>query len=194
MTTAPPKPLFRSQQHIDKETFQLPNYHDTDYFIYLGENCEEHAKAQLALTMDSMLETTLKLPMLSDIAFEIQDLREYVGISFGQIQSAISDLEAAFKKAFDDLSRKLTTHFQWSNLITLYNNAIRKIEFFSHRFEELPKSFPETIEIEGRKLATAVLQVDGMHKWLYELNFLFIGRTGTPLVSHSPLMLVFMNR
>ena len=175
------------------QTFE-PNYHDTEYCVFQGENCEEHAKAQLAQTMDSMLETTLKLPMLSDIAYEIEDLREYVGISFGQVQTAISDLEAAFKKALDDISRKMTNQFQWSNLITLYNNAIRQIEFYSYRFKELPKSFPETMDIEGKTLASAVLQADGMQKWLYELNFLFIGRTGTPLVRHSPLMLVFMNR
>ena len=141
-----------------------------------------------------MLQTTLKLPRLSDIAFEIKDLREYVGISFGQMQTAISELEASFQKALNDLSRKLANHFQWSNLITLYNNGIRKIEFYSYRFKELPKSFPKTMDIEGKTLATAVLQADGIDKWLYELNFLFTGRTGTPLVRHSPLMIIFMNR
>ena len=144
--------------------------------------------------MDALLETTLQLPMLSDIAYDIEDLREYVGISFGKIESAISELEAAFKKAFDDLSRKLTSHFHWSNLITHYSDAIRKIEFYAYRFEELPKRYPTTSHIEGKKLATAVLAADGIEKWLYELNYLFLGRSGTPLLNHEPLMILFMTR
>ena len=144
--------------------------------------------------MDALLATTLKLPMLSDIAFDIEDLREYVGISFGEVKTAISHLEAQFKKAFDDLSRKLTNEFQWANLITHYSHAIRKIEFYVYRFEQLPKRYPNSLDIEGKKLATAVLAADGVEKWLYELNHLFLGRSGTPLLNHDPLMIVFMNR
>ena len=144
--------------------------------------------------MDSMLETTLKLPMLSDVAYDIKDLREYVGISFGVVQTAISELEDAFKKAFDELSRKLTDQFQWSNLITHYSNAIRKIEFYAYRYKDLPTRYPTTLEIEGKKLATAVLAADGIEKWLYEINHLFLGRSGTPLLNHEPLMLAFINR
>jgi hypothetical protein len=148
----------------------------------------------LANTIDSLLLQTLKLPYLSDIAFDIKDLREYVGISFGEVRSAISDLEAAFKKAFDNLTGLLTGQFQWSNLITLYNKAIRQIEFYSYRFQKLPKLNRNVRVTEEKLLATAVLAANGIQQWLYEVNFLFLGRTGTPLVKHEPLILVFMNR
>lgn len=109
--------------------FNLLNPSDRNFFqwhcfIIQGDNCEEHTKAQLAKTVDAMLATTLRLPTLSDVAYDIEDLREYVGISFGAIQSAISELEASFKRAFDDLGRKLTNQFQWSNLIT-YTTAVQ---------------------------------------------------------------------
>ena len=141
-----------------------------------------------------MLETTLTLPTLSDIAFDIQDLRQFVGISFGEVRSAISELEAVFKKAFNDLGRQLSHQFQWSNLITHYSEAIRHIEFYAYRFEELPKRYPNSIEEEGKKLAKAVLAADGVEKWLYELNYLFLGRSGNPLVTHKSLMITFMTR
>ena len=144
--------------------------------------------------MDSLLETTFKLPKLSDIAYDIKDLREFVGVSLGEVQTAVSQLEVTFKKAFDKLSIQLTTHFQWSNLMTHYSSAIRQIEFYSHRFQQLPKLQPKTREIEGKKLAAAVLAANGIAKWLFEINYLLLGRTGTPLVNHESLMLVFMNR
>ena len=131
-------------------------------FVLQGDQCEEHAQAQLAKTMDSMLLTTLKIPKLIDIAYDVKDLREYVVINFGEVQSAVSELEATFKKAFDDLTRKLTNQFQWSKLITLYSDAVGKIEYYAHRFERLPVHYPTTQAIEGKKLATAVLAADGI--------------------------------
>ncbi|CAB3986640.1 Transposon TX1 uncharacterized 149 kDa [Paramuricea clavata] len=161
---------------------------------FQGDKCEEHTEAQLAKTMDSLLEKTLNLPKLSDIAYDIKDMREYVGINFGEVRSAIGELEAVFKKAIDSITRMLTDQFQWSNLITLYNEEIREIEYYSNRFQQLPKLHPNTRVMEGKQLATAVLAENGVKKWLFEVNFLFIGRTGSPLVKHEPLMLVFMNR
>ena len=143
--------------------------------------------------MDSMLETTLKLPMISDIAYEIEDMREYFGIIFGQVHNAISDLEATFRKAFDNLHRKLTNQFQWSNLITVYNMAIRQIEYHSYVFEKLPKH-NIAANMKAKKLAKAVLRTDGIRKWLHELNFLFTGRERTSLIKHDPLLILFMNR
>ena len=143
--------------------------------------------------MDSLLATTLKIPKLIDIAYDVKDLREYVGINFGKVQTAVSELEATFKKAFDDLTRKLTYQFQWSKLITLYSDAVGKIEYYVHRFERLPIHYPTTEAIEGKKLATAVLAADGIEEWLFKINFLFMGRNGT-LSNHEPLMIVFMNR
>ena len=144
--------------------------------------------------MDSMLLATLKVPKLADIAYDVKDLREYVGINFGEVQSAVSELEATFKKAFDDLTRKLTNQFEWSKLITLYNDAIGKIEYYAHRFERLPIDYATSQAIEGKKLAAAVLAADGIEEWLYKINFLFKGRAGTTLSNHEPFMIVFMKR
>ena len=144
--------------------------------------------------MDSLLQTTLKLPKLSDIAYDIKDLREYVGVSLGEVRTAVSKLEATFKKAFENLGNQLTNSFKWSNLITHYSNAIRQIQYYSKRFQELPKRHAINRDIEGEKLAIAVLAANGIEKWLHEVNYLLLGRTGTPLVNHESLMLVYMDR
>ena len=161
---------------------------------YQGEQCKDHAKVQLAKTMDAMLKTTLKLPMLSDIKYDIENLREFVGVSLGKLQTAVSKLEATFQKALNQLAQKLKQEFKWSNLITHYSNSIRKINYYSYLFEKLPKLHAKIRDREGRRLASALLKSDGVQKWLYELNFLFLGRSGTPLISHQPLMILFMDK
>lgn len=161
---------------------------------YEGVQCKDHSKVQLAKTMDAMLETTLKLPMLSDIQYSISDLREYVGVSLGKLQTAVSDLEVTFQKALNHLTEKVTKEFKWSNLITHYSASVRKINYYSYLFEKLPKTYGKKANEFSRKLATNILAPDGIEKWLYELNFLFLGRSGTPLVSHQPLMILFIDK
>eukprot|EP00795_Rhopilema_esculentum_P012313 gene12313-biopygen2411 len=161
---------------------------------YQGDQCQDHAKAQLAKTMDAMLAKTLKLPMLSDIAYDIKDLREYIGVSFGSLQAAVSELEKTFQQAFDHLSRQLTNQFQWANLISQYSHSLQRIKYYAYRFESLPTRYANRIEEEGKKLATAVLATDGIEKWLYDVNFLFVGKTNTPVLNHPPMLVTFMSR
>ena len=42
--------------------------------------------------------------------------------------------------------------------------------------------------MQSRKIASEILASNGIEKWLYEINFLFLGRSGLPLVSHQPLI------
>ena len=163
--------------------------------FYQGNLCQEHAKAELAKTVDSMLAVTLKLPVLSDVYFDIKDLRQFVGISFANMQKSISNLESSMQRKFDQLSRKVTNQFQWANFITMYKNAIQRIEYLSHRFERLPKEHKDKKGLQegGKKLAKAALEVDtGIRKALYQLNNLLVGKVNKPVLNHKPVLLAFM--
>ena len=141
-----------------------------------------------------MLEVTLQLPVLSDVAYDIADLREYLGIGIGSVQATISQLEKTLTNAFTELTNKIDNQFQWSNLIAHYGAPVKNIKYYSYRFEFLPEQYPGRMKEEGEKLATAVLKAEGIQKWLYELNFLFLGRRGTPIVSHAPMLFAFMEK
>ncbi|XP_065071733.1 uncharacterized protein LOC135696306 [Rhopilema esculentum] len=162
--------------------------------FYQGQKCEDKVKANLAKTMDAMLAKTLKLPMLSDIAYDIKDMREYVGVGIGALQAAVSELEEKFQRAYDKISHQLSSQFEWANLLTLYSSSLQNIKQYALRFETLPKRYADIMEEEGRKLATAVLAPNGIERWLTDVNFLLIGRSGVPLLKHKPMLILFMNK
>ena len=176
-----------NQSNCETLPYSSANYcHCKPY--YQGANCEEHSQAQLAKTIDSMLQATLRLPKLSDIAFQIQDLREYLGISIGKVQSTFKRLEATFTKAFYDLDHRLTTQFKLSNLISVYNAAISNIQYYSDQFQNLKERTDE------KTIATHVLKTGAISKWLFEVNYLFLGRTTAPLLNHQPLLIILMEK
>ena len=127
--------------------------------FYQGNLCEKHSKAQFAKTIDSMLAITLKLPVLSDVYFDIKDLRRFVGVSFANLQKSISNLESSMQRKFNQLSNTVKDQFKWANFITMYRVAIQTIEYYSYRFERLPKEHKDKKELQkfGRKLSTSVL-------------------------------------
>ena len=162
--------------------------------FYEGESCEEHDKIKLAKTIADMFKATLKVPMLSDIKHDIENMQKYIVVGLGKIQTAISELELVFQGALKSLADKITNELKWSNLVTQYSSSIRKISYYSYLFENLPKSHPNNTKIEGRKFATEILALNGIEKWLYEINFLFLGRSGLPLVSHQPLIVHLLEK
>jgi hypothetical protein len=141
-----------------------------------------------------MLQTTLKIPKLSDIAFEIQDLRQYLGVSFGKIMSTFVKLEATFTKAFVDLDHKLTTQFKWANIITTYKDAIEMIQHYSNQFQHLKKNYPTKYHIQEKTIANDVLKTDAIQKWMSDIDYLFRGRVGSAILNHQPLMVLFMEK
>ena len=157
---------------------------------YQGTICEEHSKAQLAKTIDGMLAVTLKLPHLSDISFDINDLREFIGVSFVRLQSAISSLDASFEKKLSQLARKV----EWASLITQYSHAIKGIKYFAHIFQLLHQNNKAKAEIgkQGKRLAADVLRTNtGIARQLFDLDRLLTGAKDS-LLGHKPFLLVFM--
>ena len=161
---------------------------------YQGEQCNAHDSIELAKTMENMLQTTLKLPVLSDLKGDIEEMRESIGISIGKVQLTIAELEVAFQNALQKLAQTIHREFEWSNLVTQYASSITNIRYYSELFEYLQKSHPKNTKIEGRRLATVILASDGIRKWLYEINFLFLGRYGLSIVSHKPLMMHLLEK
>ncbi|XP_065069406.1 uncharacterized protein LOC135694543 [Rhopilema esculentum] len=163
--------------------------------FYEGNLCEKHSKAALAKTIDMMVTTTLQIPVLSDVYFDIKDLRRFVGINFVNIQKGISNLEASIQRKFNSLSIGIGNQFKWANFITQYKDSIHTIEYFSHRFEQLPVEHKDekSLQVAGKTLANEVLHVSrGIRKPLFLLNQMLVGKLNKPLLRHKPLLLAFM--
>ena len=162
---------------------------------YDGNLCEKHSKTHLAKTVDSMLAVTLRLPVLSDVQFDIKDLRQFIGVNFANMQRSISNLESSMQRKFNQLSNEIKDQFKWANFINIYKDAIQTIEYYSHRFERLPEEHKDKTELEkyGKTLATTVLHDQyGIRKALYQLNNLLVGKVNKPLLQHKPILLAYM--
>ena len=163
--------------------------------FYQGDLCQKHSKAELAKAVDSMLAVTLKLPVLSDVYFDIKDLRRFVGISFVNMQKGISNLESSMQRKFNQLSKTIHNKLKWAYFIVMYRTAIQTINYYAHRFESLPKEYKDKTKLEkrGKKLAVSVLDDNkGIRKALFQLNNLLLGKVNDPLLSHKPVLLAFM--
>ena len=163
--------------------------------FYQGTLCEKHAKAALAKTVDAMLATTLRLPVLSDVAFDIKDLRQFVGIGIANIQKSVSNLEASMQRKFNELSNNIKNQIKWANFITMYKESIQTIKYYAKRFEMLPQEYSDIEELqnEGRKLAIHLLNGGNrIRKALFQLNDLLVGTGTTPLLSHKPILFAYM--
>ena len=163
--------------------------------FYQGDLCQEHTKAELAKTVDAMLAITLTLPVLSDVAFDIKNLREFVGIGFTKMQKSISKLESSMQRKFDQISKNINDKFKWANFITMYKDAIQTIEYYNHRFERLPieNTDQHLLEKRGKELAIAALHPHtGIRKALFQLHNLLVGKVDKPLLNHQSILFAFM--
>ena len=163
--------------------------------FYQGSLCQNHAKAELASSIDAMLVVTLQIPVLSDVAFDVKDLRRFVGVSFANMQKSISNLESSMQRKFDQLSKNINDKFKWANFITMYKDAIQNIEYYAHRFQRLSKENKDknSLQISGKRLSAAVLHANsGIRKSLFQLNNLLVGKVNKPLLNHKPILLAFM--
>eukprot|EP00794_Sanderia_malayensis_P017345 gene17345-19077_t len=160
---------------------------------YVGSTCETNMNGKLAKTIDMMLKNTL--PLLRNVNFDIGDLRRFVGTSIGNLQKGISQLESSMQRKLHQLLNEMKNHFKWTNLITMYKDAIQTIEYFAYRFERLTKDTTnkEAIQRNGRELALAALQAKGgIREALFQLHTLLVGKVDKPLFDHKPLLVELM--
>lgn len=60
-----------------------------------------------------------RIPKLTDIYYELSDMQDIVGVSLDRNQDSL-------QKKYDNLNKRLTKEFQWTNLIVQYAHDIRQ--------------------------------------------------------------------
>ena len=161
---------------------------------YQGDSCKDFTKIELAKTVDAMLKKTMSLPVLSDVVYDIKDLREYIGVGMGQVQSVISNLESSIERKFKELSREIGKKFEWANIIDNYRQTMYDLLYYAHRFEKLPVDYPdkEAFIRRGKTLASHVLHSDRIRKVLYQYHHMLLGDRSLPVIGHKSILLAFM--
>ena len=171
---------------------------------FSGERCElSDQDTQHQTIISSLLTDTMKLPTFSSIQNTLDDTQMFVTVSLGNIENSISRLGSQIVEKVKHLGELMSAKFEWHSLMTRYRQSIEDLKYFqtlSNRTTlDIDTKFIDfneyaTSTLEERQIANHLLGPNGIRKWLYQLNFLIIGRSGDVLDSHQPVVFLVMDR
>ena len=175
---------------------------------YSGEECESSGTSlKLTSAINSILEKTMKLPTFASIQHSIEDTQLYLKTSTKNIQKSITKLGEKIDEQFKSLGEFMSNKFDWFAVLLKYKDAIENLNYFHSissdkisRFEQnssIPSSTGEMNKIvaeEDKDIARFLLSPTGIRKWLYQINFLIVGRRDSQFNSHKPLLFMVMDK
>ena len=171
---------------------------------FSGERCElSDQDIRHHTVISSLLSDTVKLPTFASIQNTLEDTQLYVMVSLGNIETSISRLGSKIDEKFKTLGELMSQKFAWFSVLLKYKESIENLKYYqtlsqSHANDMDTRNTPAdeyvTYAMEEKEIARYLLSPNGIRKWLYQLNFLIIGRRGDVLNSHSPVVFMVMDR
>ena len=176
---------------------------------YNGENCESSGTSlKLKSVINSILLKTMKLPTFATIQQSIEDTQLYLKTSTENIQMTITKLGERIDEQFKSLGEFMSNKFDWFNVMFKYKEAIENLNYFHSISNEKVSDFHQNSSIltsspkgrskfamaEDKNIAQFLLSPTGIRKWLYQINFLIVGRRDSQFNSHKPLLFMVMEK
>ena len=182
---------------------------------YSGEGCQSSdTNLNLKSSINSLLQNTMQLPTFASIQHSIEDTRLYLKSSTENIQESISKLGKKIEENIKTLGEFMSNKFDWFHLLLKYKNSIENLHYFhdiSNEKSDNPVCLSKKKNTNASKrsrnsckdrfsffqekdIAAYLLSPTGIQKWLYQLNFLIVGRRDSELNSHKPLILMVMEK
>ena len=179
---------------------------------YDGQKCESSGMGlKLKSVINNILDDTMKLPTFASIQHSIEDTQLYLKTSTENIQKSIMQLGAKIDKQFKSLGEFMSNKFDWFAVLLKYKDAIENLNYFhsisSEKIVHFRKDFDFKIANEtsnqtevhfamnqGKDIASYLLSPAGIQKWLYQINFLIVGRRDSEFNSHKPLLFMVMDK
>ena len=155
-----------------------------------GDRCQEHSPNSLISTLDLLVTSTLQVPTLTDIYFDVKELQQSFETGQTVITSVLQGLQGELEDKFDELSEELGQNFQWTNLNVNYASTINDLQHFIREFQIRSK---EDGDARGKELAEYILAPGRIKQWIYNLDVLFKG-SQVIVQDHPPLMIAYMDR
>ena len=121
---------------------------------------------------------------------KINYLQIFVGANVEEIMGTITTLEKVMKQSFEEFNKKLSSEASWIKLVTHYSSTLRLVTYYIYRFNSLTKLDNVSRAEEGKHLTKSLLRPEGIQKWPYDINFMFLGRSGLQILDHKPLILI----
>ena len=179
---------------------------------YSGEKCaSSETSLKLISAIDSILQNTMKLPTFASIKHSIEDTQLYLKTSTENIQKSILKLGERIDEQFKSLGESITNKFDWLAVLLKYKEAIENLNYFHTISSENISNFQQADNIsattskrnklkgefaiaEKKDNANFLLSPTGIRKWMYQINFLVVGRRDSKFNSHKPLLFMVMDK
>ena len=163
---------------------------------FYGQYCQLRSNITMAMNLEEMFNHTMKIPKLTDINFEIKDLRNYIGTSLGNVREAINNVATIIGKAFVQLHDSQSGDFRRLGVVATYGKQIASLQYYIELFDDVRHCTAADDDPGLRDLAEAVLgaqHYNGIRKWLHDFNNLINGTSGFTLTPVEPLLITYMD-
>ena len=186
---------------------------------YSGETCNASVTVlKLKSVINLILQQTMKLPTFVTIQHAIEDTQLLLKTSTESIQTSITKLGERIDEQFKNLGEFMSTKFEWFATLSKYKDAIENLNYFhnisSVKLSDFRKNSTITSfksknnsnadlnfnaegspksEAEDKDVANFLLSPTGIRKWLYQINFLIIGRRDSQFNAHKALLFLVMD-
>ena len=187
---------------------------------YSGETCNTSVMTlKLKSVINLVLQQTMKLPTFATIQHAIEDTQLLLKTSTENIQMSISKLGERIDEQFKNLGEFMSSKFEWFATLSKYKEAIENLNYFHNisskklsdfqenstfadfKFNNLSdadlkfnaKGSPNSVA-EDKDIAIFLLSPTGIRKWLYQINFLIVGRRDSQFNAHKALLFMVMEK
>ena len=177
---------------------------------YGGEKCGSLGTSlKLKSVINAMVQKTMKLPTFASIQHSIQDSQLYLKTSTENIQKTIMKLGERIDEQFKNLGEFMSNKFKWYDTLSKYKDAIENLNYFHsisstkitqfHQNTSIAKLKDSSLNTkflmaEDKEIARFLLSPTGIRKWLYQINFLIVGRRDSQFNSHKALVFMVMDK
>ena len=148
----------------------------------------------------------MKLPSFASIQHAIEDTQLYLKTSTENIQKSIKKLGDEIDKQFKNMGELISKKFEWFSVLIRYKEAIENLNYFYSLLKfssskttnitelDLDRTGIQFSKMDDTTIAKFLLQPNGIQKWLYQINFLIVGKLNSQFDSHKPLLYMVMER
>ena len=178
-----------------------------------GDQCDSSETSQkLRANINILLQNTMKLPTFASLQHTLDDVQLYLQTSAENLKDSIMKLESKIDEKFKSFGEFMSDKFDWFSVLLKYKDAIENLNYF-HSISSMKVDHVSLFKfdtnatntaalsdtehfslLEEKEMAKYLLNPVGIQKWLYQLNFLIVGRRDSQFNSHQPLIFMVMNK
>ena len=179
---------------------------------FSGDKCNSsETNIQLQSVINSILKNTMKLPSFTSIQHTLEDVQMSLLTSSDDIQNSIIELGNKIDEKFKSLGEFMLSTFGWFAVLLKYNDVVDNLNYFHSISKSKIYHFPEMKNfsiasvtrnatddrfsvLEEKDIVNFLLSPTGIQKWLYQFNFVIVGRRESEFNSHQSLLFMLMDQ